>query len=435
MASPYRVLAFTVLPVLRWRIQRVDGLENLPRGGFIAAVNHQSWIDSAIVGGALYRHIDKALRFVAQSSKYHSFGGIPINEYDKGSVIDIANGYLEAGHPVVIFPEGNSNHNPELRTGKTGAARLALSSGLPVVPIGIQGTRGVKAWQAVIWFCRFWKPCRVTIGRPISFTKRTLTGSDQAVLMQTTDAIMRAISSVSTKPYADLIPDPNLLPNPSFLAWFLWRVLAPLFRWRIRIEGAEYLPTHGAFLVAGNHSSYFDAPALSLALFQTRRIFLHYPTKPEVAAAFQKILGRKGLSTIGMLPIDPSSRATVLDSAIAHLKAGGAIGIFPEGTRNKLKLNPDWKTKMLRGKTGAARLVLATNAPIVPVGINAPQGVSLTQTFFNLLAFWKPVRLKFGPPVKFHSLPIGEPTKDELLALTGDLMRSIGALCNMTYPH
>lgn len=435
MASPYRVLAFTILPILRWRIQRVDGLEHVPPGGFIAVANHQSWIDSAIVGGALYRYIDKALRFVAQSSKYHSLGGIPINEYNKASIIDIAEGYLRAGHPVVIFPEGNSNTNPELRGGKTGAARLALRTGLPVVPIGIQGTRGVKAWQAALWFFRFWKPCRVTIGKPLTFSVAPLTGHDTDLLLKTTETIMFGISELSTKRYAAHQPAPNLMPNPSFLSWLLWRVLGPLFGWRIRVEGMEYVPLRGAYIVAANHGSYFDAPALSIAIHRARRIYLQYPTKPTVASAFRRLVGQKGLTTIGMVPIDPCNRATVLDPVIAHLQAGGPVGIFPEGTRNKLVLNERWRTEMLKGKTGVARLALATHVDVIPAGIIAPEGASLFRTFVNVLKFWKPIHVRFGPPVRFSTLPTGEPTKEDLTAMIRQVMVRIGELCGLAYPY
>lgn len=436
MASPYRVLAFTVLPLLRWRIQRVDGLEHLPSaGGFILAGNHQSWIDSAILAGAVYRRIPKALRFIAQSSKYHGLGGIPINEYNKASVIDIAAGYLQAGHPVVIFPEGNSNRNPELRGGKTGAARLALRSGLPVVPVGILGTRGVKAWQAALWFFRFWKPCRVEIGPPMSFPRTELTGHDDSLLNRTTEEIMCGISALSSKPYESFRPSPNLMPNPSFLSWLLWRVTAPLIGLRLRVEGSEHLPRIGAYIVAANHGSYFDAPSLSTAVYRARGVYLQYPTKPTVAAVFRRLVGRKGLTTIGMVPINPADRATVLDAVIAHLKQGGAVGIFPEGTRNKESLNPRWRTEMLKGKTGAVRLVLASGVPIIPVGITAPVGVSLLATVANVLMFWKTVKIRIGPPVVFTTVPTTEPTKEDLERMTSELMRRIGELSGLRYPY
>lgn len=436
MASPYRVLAYTLLPFLRWRIQRVHGLENLPRGGFIVAANHQSWIDSALVAAALYRNIEKSIKMVAQSSKYQWLGGIPINEYDKRQVIDIALGYLESGHPIVIFPEGNSNRNPELRSGKTGAARLALRSGLPVVPAGIQGTRGVKAWQAALWFFRFWKPCRVTFGQPLSFPKTTLTGQDDALLDQTTQAIMQRISDISTKPYGEREPQPNRLPNQSFLSWFLWRVLMPLFSFRVKVTGTEHLPTHGAYIVAANHVSYFDAPAVSIAIYRARKIFLQYPTNPVVAAAFRKLIGKSGLEALGMLPIDPTSRATVLNSMIDFLRGGGVVGIFPEGSRNRPAKNPRWQTEHLKAKTGAVRLHLATGLPVIPVGVHAPMAASVGMTLLQVLAFWKTIRIDFGAPVSFSSHPsVDRVTKPELESLTRELMEAISPLSGLRYPY
>ena len=77
----YRVLGVTLLPLFHWRITEITGLEYLPHdAGYILAANHQSWIDSAILAGAVYHQLNRSLRFVAQSSKYRLFGGIPINE-------------------------------------------------------------------------------------------------------------------------------------------------------------------------------------------------------------------------------------------------------------------------------------------------------------------------------------------------------------------
>jgi len=84
MSTPYRVLGHSLLPLIRWRIDEVEGLENLPAGGFILVANHQSWSDSAIAAAAIHRNINKSIRFIAQSSKWRFLGGIPINEYDNG---------------------------------------------------------------------------------------------------------------------------------------------------------------------------------------------------------------------------------------------------------------------------------------------------------------------------------------------------------------
>ncbi|MBI3573152.1 MAG: 1-acyl-sn-glycerol-3-phosphate acyltransferase, partial [Candidatus Kerfeldbacteria bacterium] len=111
-------------------------------------------------------------------------------------------GYLRAGHPAVIFPEGNSNPEPALRPGRTGAARLALMSGLPVVPVGILGTEGVSLSASWRWFWAWWRPCRVKIGAPMVFPKHEELPEDRHLLYTITGTIMAAISQLCGKPYS-----------------------------------------------------------------------------------------------------------------------------------------------------------------------------------------------------------------------------------------
>jgi len=436
MPSPYRVLAYTVLPLLRWRISKVEGLEHLPaNGGYILVANHQSWIDSGILAGAVFQRINKSLRFVAQSSKYRIFGGIPINEYDKGKVLDIAYGYLQSGHPIVIFPEGNSNKNPGLRSGKTGAGRLALRSGAPVVPVGIQGTKGTKLWQSWLWYFGFWRPCRVTIGSPLSFPKTDLASVDYDHLMTVTNEIMTRISEVSGKPFDPNQPPPWMVPSKAFLEKLIWSFYYPLARHRIRVRGAGYLPEHGPYIIAGNHISYFDPGAMSIAVLQQRNIRPFFITKASIARIWRRVLGQNAWKALGMLPIDEQEKTKVVRTAEVHLRHGGVIGIFPEGTRNRPKVNPQWKTHLLKGKTGAARLVLATNVPVIPAGIDAPPGLGAWQILVSALQFWRPVVVTFGPPVVFGPRPIGEPTKDDLEAMTRAMMVRIAELSGMEYEY
>ncbi len=432
----YRVLGFTLLPLFRWRIREISGLENLPReGGYILAGNHQSWIDSGILAGAVYRQLNKSLRFVAQSSKYRVLGGIPINEYDKNKVIDIALGYLHVGHPVVIFPEGNSNKNPELRSGKTGAARLALRSGAPVIPVGIQGVSGVKAWQAALWFLAWWKPCRVNIGRPIRFDQMELRGADDQRLQDVTHEIMNNISLVSGKPYNPERTFQSLEPSKVFLERIIWGLIYPLLRWRVKIGGADELPAHGPFIVAGNHSSYFDPAAVIMAVMRTGRPRPFYLTKESIANVWKKLLGKNAWQALGMLPIDNADKTKVVQSAINHLHQGGVVGVFPEGTRNKPRLNPEWETTLLKGHTGAARMVVTTGAPVVPVAIRAPGGHGLSETMMNILKFWRPVWVTFGQPIVFSSTPAPAASKEDLDRITREIMLRISAMTGLKYPY
>lgn len=435
MASPYRVLAYTILPLMRARIWHIEGMENIPPGGCILVANHQSWIDSPILAGAVYKNISKSLRFIAQSSKYHSVGGIPINEYNKASVIDIADGYLESGHPVVIFPEGNSNKNPELRSGKTGAARLALRSGLPVVPIGMHGTRGVKVWWALLWFFSLWRPCRVTIGVPIHFEKITLNGRDGERLQEVTNAIMNAISAVSGKPFNPDTARYQIEPSKVFIERIVWGWLYPLLKWRIHVAGADNLPMKGPYIIVGNHTSYFDPGAVVMAALKSGRPRPFFMTKDAISKTWRKLLGRNAWQGLGMLPIDNTDKSKVVQSAIDHLKRGGVVGLFPEGTRNKPKLNPDWQTTMLKGRTGIARLVAASGAPVIPAAIRSPRGQGIIETLGNVFKFWKPIWVTFGAPVNFDQLPTSDPTKEDLERLTKQVMLRLSEMTGMKYPY
>ncbi len=216
---------------------------------------------------------------------------------------------------------------------------------------------------------------------------------------------------------------------------FISRRLAfPFARRRLRMHGAEYLPKQGPIILVGNHLSYFDGPFLTTALLAIQDRQPYYPTKASVAAAFQRLFGRGALDAIGFMPLDMSDRSRVLQHLEQHLRRDGVIAIFPEGTRNKLKLNPEYPRTMLKGKTGAARLALATRVPVIPVAIQAPGGLGFLQTFGNLLAWWKKAEITFGPPVNIPQLST-PPTKQQLEMITRDMMQAVGALSGQTYPY
>lgn len=435
MKSPYRFLAYTLLPLIRSRIWTVQGLENLPtNGGFILAANHQSWIDSAVLAAAVYRRLKKPLKFVSQSTHYRAFGALAIDPQNRGGVVDAAVGALEAGYPIVIFPEGNSNNNPELRFGKTGVARLALRTGLPVIPVGIKGPRGVHAWRAMIWFVWLIRPCHVEIGEPMTFPKTKLNEHESELLRDTTEKILEKISGLSGKP----MPGQGPALGQRGMLWFIaWRLFRPLVQWRVRVQGAEYMPKQGPFIVVANHGSYFDAPALTMAVFHVTGLQPMFPTKASVSRSFERLAGRNALNALGMLPLNNADKGSVLLSAIDHLRRGGVIGIFPEGTRNKPVLNPRWETEMLKGKTGVARLIISTGAAVIPVSIKAPPGLGIFESVFKGLLPWNFIRVKFGPAVAITEVPttLEQATKNDLDRLTAQVMTRVASLNGIRYPY
>lgn len=166
----YGVVRATLGPAIRavWQL-RVDGAANVPPGPAIVIANHDSLSDPFFLGTA----IDRPLRFLAKRELWRyrlvgsimdSLGGIPIERSrgDVGAVAAVARA-LEEGAAVAIFPQGTVL-GPADRPWQRGAARLALTTGVPLVPVAIVGAADVL--RPGTWLPRRAR-VRVVIGPPI----------------------------------------------------------------------------------------------------------------------------------------------------------------------------------------------------------------------------------------------------------------------------
>jgi 1-acyl-sn-glycerol-3-phosphate acyltransferase len=126
-------------------------------------------------------------------------------------------------------------------------------------------------------------------------------------------------------------------------------VCAPIVRWwgRLEVSGLEHLPESGPVLLAGNHDSYWDPVAVGIAGLPRRQI------RALAKSSMWKIRGLdRVLDGMGQIPIDRGAGdVRALDRAIAELRDGACIGVFPEGTRS---LGRD-----LRARSGFGRLAAA----------------------------------------------------------------------------
>ena len=177
-----------------------------------------------------------------------------------------------------------------------------------------------------------------------------------------------------------------------------------------RVDGLEHLPASGPAIIASNHVGYVDYAFVMLGPPRPRR---------EVAFLarsdfFEQPLVGTALRALRQIPVDAHGDPTgALRAAVAHLEAGGIVGLHPEGT-----INPSFLP--LKGRTGAVRLAQLTGAPIVPTAVWGSQ---------RLLTKWRPpawperripVRVIYGEP--YH------PGEGRPAALTLDLMGRIRAL-------
>jgi 1-acyl-sn-glycerol-3-phosphate acyltransferase len=131
---------------------------------------------------------------------------------------------------------------------------------------------------------------------------------------------------------------------------------------RLRVEGADRVPSSGTAIVAGNHVSALDGVALALVTGSRARRMTRFLVAAEF---FRKLWCGWALRLYRQIPIRRGARDQgALDVAIETIRGGALAGIFPEGT-----VNPEPEAGLLRGRRGAARIALAADAPVVPVGI------------------------------------------------------------------
>ncbi len=130
-------------------------------------------------------------------------------------------------------------------------------------------------------------------------------------------------------------------------------------RWTISVHGPDLVPTHGGVILAANHVGIVDGPLL--VTYAPRPV--HALTKSELFD------GRLGgfLRAAGQIPLDRwAPDPAAIRSSLRVIRDGGAIGIFPEGTRSSGGLD--------RFHHGAAYLALVSGAPVVPVTLIGTRG-------------------------------------------------------------
>jgi 1-acyl-sn-glycerol-3-phosphate acyltransferase len=161
---------------------------------------------------------------------------------------------------------------------------------------------------------------------------------------------------------------------------------------RFRVEGADRVPSSGSAIVAGNHVSALDGVALALATGSRGRRMTRFLVAAEF---FRKLWCGWALRLYRQIPIRRGARDQgALDVAIETIRGGALAGIFPEGT-----VNPEPEAGLLRGRKGAARIALATDAPVVPVGIWGTQA-RWPRPGLHLRRPWRPVvAISYGEPI------------------------------------
>lgn len=170
---------------------------------------------------------------------------------------------------------------------------------------------------------------------------------------------------------------------------FVGRLLARAVL-RLSIEGREHVPATGPVLLAGNHSGILDGPLVFFASPRPAALL----TKSEIFVGFWA----RACGWLHLIPVHRGSAdRSAMKAGLDHLRAGGALGVFPEGTRGSGQFD--------EVTDGLAYLALRSGAAVVPIAVH---GTGAAWPKGRRVPRWRaPVRLVFGPAVTLS--PAGDP--------------------------
>jgi len=205
-------------------------------------------------------------------------------------------------------------------------------------------------------------------------------------------------------------------PETSSRAYAITRVLVRLFvplLGGITVIGAEKIPETGPIILAPNHRSYLDPPYLSLVT--TRQ--LHLMAKDSL---FRVPVFGAYIKAMGAFPVKRGAADRgALKQAMAELKAGRVMGIFPEGTRAE-------PGTLLPGEKGFALVAKQTGVPIVPIALEGTDRVLPKHGGLHRAR----VTATIGKPMTAAEMlaAFPDPTKDALTIISEATMRAIAGL-------
>jgi len=208
--------------------------------------------------------------------------------------------------------------------------------------------------------------------------------------------------------------------------WPLALIAVPLISLlaKLQVTDREKLPREGAFVLAPNHYSEFDPLVVALAVWKLGRL----PRFMAKESLFRLPVLGWVLRSTGMIPVARSSSRTAAAETIAQsralVEAGRGVIVYPEGS-----LTRDPELWPMRGKSGAVRLAMAGDIPLIPMAQWGTQ--EIMGRYEKGLKLWplrKPVQVIIGDPVDISDLAGKEHDQAAVTVATERLMVAITEL-------
>jgi 1-acyl-sn-glycerol-3-phosphate acyltransferase len=233
-SRPWRALSLAVLsPSLRLLFKnKWSGRENIPKkGGVILAPNHISYVDWGT--DALFCHVSGRYPvFMIKASMFrvpvighflYRAGQLPVHRgrADAALVLKEAEQALAKGACVVVYPESTATRDPDLwpMVAKTGVARLALTTGAPVIPVAHWGTNAILPYGSKKVFSGLFLPPRKTVrtvaGPPVDLSAWAGQERSAKAQREATAAIMHAVTELVGELRGEQPPAVPFDPKPA----------------------------------------------------------------------------------------------------------------------------------------------------------------------------------------------------------------------------
>ena len=194
---------------------KIEGLDQVPHSGaVILASNHLAVADSFYLPLVVSRRITflaKAEYFTGTGLRgcfkrwfFTAAGQVPIDRTDADSAqaaLDTAARVVAEGKLLGMYPEGTRSPDGRLYKGKTGLARLALKTGVPVIPVAMVGTDVVNPPGSKMW--RFGR-VKVKFGKPMDFSRFEGLAGNRFIERAVIDEVMYELMRLSGQEYVDL---------------------------------------------------------------------------------------------------------------------------------------------------------------------------------------------------------------------------------------
>ncbi len=209
-----------------------------------------------------------------------------------------------------------------------------------------------------------------------------------------------------------------------------------------KVSGIDNLPVNEGYILLINHNSAADffalAPFLGIHTQEQLKFKRNLPINKRLSCIVRFVLSRKKKSfdlvykvlfSFCRLFFEPITifKDGAMEKCVESLKKGQCLVIFPEGL-----LNEDRK-KLLKGKTGAARLALSTKVKVIPVGIINSERILPPQ--HSVIPRFHRMTINIGKPIDLSSYYAKKDDPETTQHVTRKLMKRLGELCHKEYPY